>query len=65
MKEFDTEDTDEIVCPYCGYKFSDSWEYAGPDGFWDVTCHKCERAFNVTANMEITYTSEKLSKEIQ
>lgn len=33
--------TDEIVCPHCGYEFSDSWEIRGDIG----ECHECEKRF--------------------
>ena len=51
----DTRQTDEIVCPYCGYIHSDSWEYE--DG--DVTCCDCDLLFTVERNTEVTYTTTK------
>jgi len=47
MSEIDHKFTNEIVCPYCGYEFSDSWEYLDPsndshDGEEiDVECLEC------------------------
>ena len=43
MKEFDTRSTLEIVCPYCGYEFIDSWEV--PDGEDVLECDDCEKEF--------------------
>jgi hypothetical protein len=51
----DTDQTDEIVCPYCGYVESDSWEY--PEG--KRTCCDCERLFTVEHNTVVTYTTRK------
>ena len=28
MSEIKHKYTKEIVCPYCGYEFSDSWDYS-------------------------------------
>lgn len=30
-REIDHEYTDEVVCPFCGYEESDSWEYKGDE----------------------------------
>ena len=30
-EDIDHEYTREIVCPWCGYEFSDSWEIQGND----------------------------------
>lgn len=50
--------TDEIMCPWCGYEESDSWEL---DSDYDneYECPSCGRTFEVTRNVEVTYTSRK------
>lgn len=55
-KEFYHEDTKEIVCPYCGYTMSDSWEM-GEDGSW--TCDECNNEFIYQRNVFVSYTSRK------
>lgn len=54
---------DEIICPYCGHKFTDSWEIRmnehGSIGTHE--CEKCGEEFKVYRNIEITYITEKLS----
>lgn len=34
--EFDG--TDEIVCPYCGHRYEDSYECGGNDGYFEEEC---------------------------
>jgi len=38
MEEIDHDRTWEIVCPACGYKHSDSWEYTDDEGKIDCDC---------------------------
>lgn len=52
--------TDEIVCPYCGYEFEDSWEY---DDDEDVECYHCEKKFHVTKNVEVTYETHRINED--
>ena len=47
--------TDEIICPWCGYSDSDSWEVV--DGLWE--CENCEKSFYVGRNVEVTYSTQK------
>lgn len=39
----DHEQTQEIVCPYCGYVFTDSYEY---DDEGTAECENCDRRFS-------------------
>jgi DNA-directed RNA polymerase subunit RPC12/RpoP len=59
-KEFkgSTSYTDEIVCPYCGYKLNDSWELEGDE----CDCPDCERTFEVTRYTTIEYCTRKLTE---
>ena len=38
----DHEQTQEIVCPYCGYVFTDSWEF---DNGGTTECERCSCEF--------------------
>ena len=58
MSEFDTEYTDNVICPYCGYEDRDSWEY-GQDDF-ETKCSSCGKEMSVTRNISISYSSWKL-----
>lgn len=35
--------TDEIICPNCGYVFSDSWEY---EDCGELECEECGTIFD-------------------
>lgn len=56
----DTEYTNEITCPYCGYEDGDSWE-AGPSSeeTWSTDCGNCGRIIVAQRNIEVTYCTSK------
>lgn len=59
-KEIDHEYTKEIVCPYCGYEFLDSFEIGSDEeDLGLIECDECGKHFYATRNMEITYSTEK------
>lgn len=43
------------VCPWCGYKDPDSWEYE--EGETDVECPSCEKPFTVYVSLVAEYTT--------
>lgn len=51
----DTDFTDEVVCPHCGFKYSDSWEME--DG--GHTCSDCGNKFELSRDVEVHYSTEK------
>ena len=55
--DIDCQSVNEITCPYCGYKFENSWEY-GDDG--DLECHECEREFYFSTYHTVSYSSRKM-----
>ena len=60
IDELDYKHENEITCPYCGSKNTDSWE-VGPgvnDGDLGIQeCDNCGKQFTANRNMEITYNS--------
>jgi hypothetical protein len=42
------------VCPYCGYKHRDAWEWGGDD-FHE--CHHCRRMFSFESIVDVTYNT--------
>lgn len=61
-KKIDCSYTDEVVCPYCGYEFCDSYEifaYNNDDYYDDLECEGCGKEFNVGRYVEVTYNSYK------
>ena len=57
--ERDYEYTSEIVCPYCEYEHSDSWEVQDSQ---DFKCEECGKEFYVEIEHSTTYTSSKKEK---
>ena len=71
-KKIDHEYADEIVCPYCGYEWIDSWEegmHSGAEDIGLLQCPECEKTFVASRCIEVTYTTmpygtcEKCGKE--
>ena len=54
MPEIEHQYTTEIVCPHCGYEFSDSWEF---EDSGDAECYRCDLAFFFERQIEVTYTT--------
>lgn len=55
------EYTAEIVCPYCGYVFSDSWEVdSGEEDMGEIDCGRCEQAMIAYRNVSVTYSTRKM-----
>lgn len=50
-------ETEELVCPWCGYSDPDSWELADADDEYE--CPSCEKIFEYERNIEVTYTSRR------
>jgi transcription elongation factor Elf1 len=50
-----------IKCPYCNYEDEDSWEFDEDEGTY--TCGSCEEEFNVTREIEVTYSTSMISCE--
>lgn len=60
--EVNCEYTDEITCPWCGYTMTDSWELSDDGGYYE--CYDCDKDFAYTRNIEVTYSTSKVTKEI-
>jgi len=60
-KEIKCKYTREVVCPYCGYEFSDSWDFdlEGDGDEGETECGGCGEEFVFWMNLEVTYSSMK------
>ena len=59
-EEIDCDYTDEIVCPYCGYKHQDSWEmYDFGDESSDGVCGQCAERFSINISYTTSFSTEK------
>lgn len=56
-KEIDHSYTKEIICPWCGYEISDSWEMSDSDD--ECECGDCYKIFSYEREFEITYSSSR------
>lgn len=68
MTDFDHWKTDEIVCPYCKYKFSASYEYfIYSDYYNQIDCENedCEKKFDVFKDISVSYTSHRKEEETE
>jgi len=52
---------DNIKCPYCDYEDNDSWEFTDEEG--EYTCGECGEEFNVSRNIEVTYSTSRIDCE--
>jgi len=58
----DTEFTDNIICPHCGYVFNDSWEYSVDMNDGDtyvLECDDCGKEFELEVHISIEYSTFK------
>jgi DNA-directed RNA polymerase subunit RPC12/RpoP len=55
---FNHEETDYVVCPWCGYKYEGSHEFYE----YKYTCDKCNKLFEVIYETWIYYTTKKVHK---
>lgn len=60
-EEFDTEYTDEIVCPWCGHEHEDSWDHFSSYGCntCEFDCDSCGKTIYVEQIVKVTYSSSK------
>lgn len=59
-QEFDTDFTDEVVCPWCGYEHGDSWEFSDEQRY---DCDECKRPFHLSRDIEVTYSTSRIEAE--
>lgn len=48
--------TNELVCPYCGYREDESWEIRETDCD-EFECSSCGKAFMYSAEVRLEFTS--------
>lgn len=61
MSEINCNRTTDLVCPYCGHKFLDSWELVEENGDQRlINCRSCEKEFTYTTHIKTSFTSRKI-----
>jgi transcription elongation factor Elf1 len=63
MQDSKHEYTNEIICPYCDYKFNDSWEYNQDGEDQTINCKNCNDKFNLSVNISVDYSTTKINCE--
>jgi len=58
FNEDDARNTDEIICPYCGYELSESYEFSDHGKY---NCPDCENEFEYSRYIEVNYSTNKIS----
>ena len=66
MSEYETDYTDEAVCPYCGTKLEMTHElFVYPNKNTAVTnCDECESEFEVHMIVDVSYCTYKIQTEV-
>lgn len=59
--EIDHDYTEEIVCPHCGFEYSDSWDFS--QDFDEIDCEECGKEFEFAREVETTYSTAKVKKQ--
>lgn len=54
---YDTDGTDEIICPHCWYTEGASWECADSG---TIECTGCGKKYRYDRDATVTYTSTKI-----
>ncbi len=56
------EYTDEVVCPYCGHKHDESYEFFNEleETAVGVSCGMCDREFNAVRRISVDYSTQRL-----
>lgn len=64
IEEIDCWGTDEIVCPHCGYEYSESHEYLQDNmpTQLKLNCENCSGVFICTPEYSLAYYSEIIQK---
>lgn len=58
-ESFDTEYQNDAVCPYCGYRHQDTWEFFCDDENLqrEVDCQSCGKTFLLVRHVSVEYTT--------
>ena len=65
-KKFDTEYTDELICPWCGSEKEALYEYfhgSDSDECRVLECDECENSFDATRHVSVEYSTGKVTPE--
>lgn len=55
-------DSEWAICPYCGAKYGDCWEWLTSETPEEKECHRCGRKFRAWAEFDVTYNTEPIAE---
>lgn len=59
----DCECTDEIICPHCGHKHEEYYEFfRNSDKLCSIDCENCGKTFHAERDVFVYYTTKKEKK---
>lgn len=65
-EKLDTKWEDDAVCPYCEYRDESAHEHMddtdGDGDHTDVWCAECGRKYQLTFNITLTFTTERMEE---
>jgi transcription elongation factor Elf1 len=59
-QEIETSGTYQIICPYCGCEQSNSWEVSPDKNDFSYDCEECDKTFQVSREVLVSFTTSKL-----
>ena len=54
-KHENTDDQEYVVCPYCGHKHGDAWEWCTRENETEDTCDGCGKRYRYWAEFSVDY----------
>lgn len=52
--------SDELICPCCGYKFRDAWELNTNGGWEEIDCPRCQATLEYSTELVKYFDVRKL-----
>ena len=57
-------DNEYVVCPHCGEKHGDAWEWCASESAEEMNCQECEKPFWYWADYSVDYVTHKPNRNI-
>jgi len=57
-----TRDSENVICPHCGYKHGDAWEWCASETPSAHFCYDCGGQFKAWAEYDVQYIAVPLPR---